>query len=199
MSCRITIKSMLTVFGLALTATSFAAPSASMLVYPCAGCHGTNGVSAGPAIPTIAGISHDYFIDAMKDYRDGDRPATVMGRIAKGYTDEEIKKMAEFFSKEEFVPHKQSYDVKTAKRGYILHRKYCDKCHQDGGRSKEDDAGILAGQWQPYLRYQLEDFRSGDRLAPKKMKKRIHYVEKKVGDKAFDQLLNYWASQDDRK
>lgn len=200
MSGKTMIKGMLTAGGLAVSAATFAAtPSATMLAYPCAGCHGTNGVSRGPATPTIAGISKDYFIDTMKAFRDGDRPSTVMDRIAKGYTDDEIEQMAGFFSQEKFVAFKQPYDVTTAKRGYILHDKYCEKCHEDGGRSKEDDAGILAGQWTAYLRYSLEDFLSGDRMAPKKMRKRVKYVEKKAGDKGFEQLLNYWASQDKRK
>jgi sulfide dehydrogenase cytochrome subunit len=55
----------------------------AMLANTCVVCHGTNGVSTGPAIPTIAGISKAYFTDNMKSYRDGSRPSTVMGRLAK--------------------------------------------------------------------------------------------------------------------
>ena len=170
-------------------------PSASMLANTCAGCHGTNGSSVGPASPTIAGISKDYFIESMKAYQAGDRPSTIMTRIAKGYTEEEIKLMADYFSKQPFVRQKQKFDSAKASTGQKLHKKYCEKCHEDGGRSAKDDAGILAGQWEPFLRYTLEDFTSGNREMEKKMKKKMDELQKAHGDKGLDELVNYYASQ----
>ncbi|RMD69112.1 MAG: cytochrome C [Gammaproteobacteria bacterium] len=73
--------------------------SPAMLGDTCAGCHGTDGVSPGP-IPGIRGFPKDYLVTTMKAFRDGKRPATIMDRIAKGYTDEEIEAMAEYFSGE---------------------------------------------------------------------------------------------------
>jgi sulfide dehydrogenase cytochrome subunit len=177
--------------GVAFAAT----PSASMLGNTCAGCHGTNGNSQGPATPTIAGISSEYFIESMAAYKSGERPSTIMTRIAKGYTDEEIKLMAEFFAKQKFDRKKQKFDPKMAKQGKKLHEKYCEKCHEDGGRSTEDDAGILGGQWKPYLKYTLEDFTSGHREMDKKMKKKLDQLHKSKGDAGYEQLLNYYASQ----
>ena len=177
--------------GVAFAAT----PSASMLGNTCAGCHGTNGNSNGPATPTIAGISSEYFIETMEAYKSGDRPSTIMTRIAKGYTEEEIKLMADFFAKQPFVRQPQAVDAKMAKRGKKLHDKYCEKCHEDGGRSTEDDAGILAGQWKPYLRYTMEDFTSGSREMEKKMKKRLDQLVDKKGDAGLEQLFHYYASQ----
>ena len=75
-------------------------PSATMLANTCAGCHGTFGSSVGPASPTIAGISRDYFIETMLAYKEAQRPSTIMSRIAKGYTEQEIELMAEYFSKQ---------------------------------------------------------------------------------------------------
>ncbi|MGD8497763.1 MAG: c-type cytochrome [Chromatiales bacterium] len=70
----------------------------AMLANPCAGCHGTDGKSPGP-IPGLQGLPEAYLIDTMKAFRDGKRPATVMDRIAKGYTDEEIELMAAYLAK----------------------------------------------------------------------------------------------------
>ena len=75
-----------------------AAPSASMLADTCAGCHGPDGSSMGPAIPNIAGMSAEYFNTVMKEYADDDRYSTIMGRIARGYTKEEIALMADYFA-----------------------------------------------------------------------------------------------------
>ena len=91
-----------------------------------------------------------------------------------------------------------SFDEGKAKKGYVLHDKFCEKCHEDGGRSAEDDAGILAGQWTPYLQFTLNDILSGERQMPKKMAKRVEALQERVGDEGFDFLVNYWASQVER-
>ena len=64
----------------------------------CAACHGTNGVSAGGAIPGLAGADKDYFAAQMKAFKEGKREATVMHQIAKGYSDAEIAAIAGFFA-----------------------------------------------------------------------------------------------------
>ena len=46
-----------------------AAPTASMLADTCAGCHGTDGASVGPATPNIAGLSETYFTDTMLAFK----------------------------------------------------------------------------------------------------------------------------------
>ena len=72
---------------------------AAMLSASCEGCHGTYGRSPG-AIPPIAGKSAEYLRKTLEDFRSGDTEATVMGRHVKGYTDEEIRLIAEYFSKQ---------------------------------------------------------------------------------------------------
>jgi len=171
-----------------------ATPSASMLANTCAGCHGTNGSSAGPASPTIAGISVDYFIETMEAYQKAERPSTIMSRIAKGYTKEEVELMAKFFAKQKFVRQPQKHNAKLAKKGKKLHKKYCEKCHEDGGTSSEDDAGILAGQWQPYVRFSMADFTSGNRPMEKKMKKKMKSLQDEHGDAGIDALINFYSS-----
>jgi len=68
-----------------------------MLSNSCAACHGTDGKSPG-AIPSIHGKSVQFISQALIEFRAGTRPSTVMGRHAKGYTDEEIKLIAEHFA-----------------------------------------------------------------------------------------------------
>ena len=64
----------------------------------CAACHGTNGNSAGGAIPGLAGTNKDYFVAQLKAFKEGKREATVMHQIAKGYTEAEIAAIADFFA-----------------------------------------------------------------------------------------------------
>jgi sulfide dehydrogenase cytochrome subunit len=64
-----------------------------LLTISCAGCHGPGGHSAGP-IPSIYGRTAPSIAEILRAFRDGTRPETVMGRIAKGYTDTEIDAVA---------------------------------------------------------------------------------------------------------
>ena len=41
----------------------------AMLVNTCVACHGENGNSVGPAIPTLAGLSPNYLMGAMLAYK----------------------------------------------------------------------------------------------------------------------------------
>ena len=68
-----------------------------MLSNSCAACHGTDGKSPG-AIPSIYGKSARFIVQALHDFQDGKRPATVMGRHAAGYSDDEIRLIANYFS-----------------------------------------------------------------------------------------------------
>ena len=63
----------------------------------CTGCHGTNGYSEG-GMPLLAGLDKAYIVNAMKEFKAGTRPATVMHQHAKGYSDEQIERIAEFFA-----------------------------------------------------------------------------------------------------
>jgi cytochrome c553 len=71
--------------------------SARSLAATCTGCHGTNGVSAG-GMPSLAGVDKQRIITLMKEFRDGQRPATVMHQHAKGYTDAQIEAIAGWFA-----------------------------------------------------------------------------------------------------
>jgi cytochrome subunit of sulfide dehydrogenase len=69
------------------------------LAAQCANCHGTNGKSVSD-VPSLAGVSASVTIQKMKDFRDGKLPATIMHQLAKGYTDEQVALIADYFSKQ---------------------------------------------------------------------------------------------------
>lgn len=180
------------IFGLTLTGQGMAMPTAEALSYTCAGCHGTNGASSGPAIPSLAGLSKDYLVEAMQAYKNDERNPTIMNRIAKGYSDEEFELMGSFFSSQPVSKNKQRYDYAKAMAGKKLHKKYCSSCHTDGGTVTDDEAGLLSGNSAFFLKYSLEDFHDGSRDMPKKMKKKIKKMLKKDKN-AFEKLINYYS------
>jgi len=89
---------------LALTAAAQAqgsggeGPRTETIARNCTGCHGPDGKSPG-AVPTLAGKPADYLVARMMQLRDGMRESTVMNRILKGFADEDIRKIANYFAK----------------------------------------------------------------------------------------------------
>ena len=77
--------------------TSAIADDGLILALSCAACHGPDGKSPG-SIPTVSGKSEAYIEKALMEFKTGQRPATVMNRLAKGYTDDEIKALAKYFA-----------------------------------------------------------------------------------------------------
>ncbi|MBD2749505.1 cytochrome C [Microvirga sp. BT688] len=64
----------------------------------CSGCHGP-GISDA-VVPPLHGRPPGEIVGAMQDFRTGQRPATVMDRIAKGFTDEETRAIASWLSQQ---------------------------------------------------------------------------------------------------
>ncbi|MCW8955285.1 MAG: cytochrome c, partial [Gammaproteobacteria bacterium] len=149
--------------------TSEPLSQSAMLANTCAGCHGTDGNSQGPATPNISGLSEQFIMDAMEAFKEGERQSTVMNRIAKGYTEKQIELLAKYFSKLPKQWPQQTTTASLVNAGEKLHTKYCVKCHEDNGRSSDEDAGILANQKIPYLKYVLDDVLNGQREVSTKM------------------------------
>ena len=80
-------------------ATAGAASPAERLAGPCQGCHGLDGGSAQgmPALRGTRGVAE--FAALLLEFKAGSQAATVMGRIARGYTDDEIAALARFYGK----------------------------------------------------------------------------------------------------
>lgn len=59
----------------------------------CSGCH-PPAASAETKLPPLRGQNAAEIVAAMEAFRSGERPSTVMGRIAKGFSDDEIRAIA---------------------------------------------------------------------------------------------------------
>jgi cytochrome subunit of sulfide dehydrogenase len=69
----------------------------------CSGCHAVaKGVDT--AVPRLYGRPAAEIAAAMRDFQKGERAPTVMGRIAKGYTDAEIDALATWFAAQKDAP-----------------------------------------------------------------------------------------------
>ena len=82
-----------------LAQPAFAQDAIRYVAANCANCHGTDGRSTGGAgLPGLAGLSRAYFIEQMKLFRTGGRQATIMHQLSKGYTDEQVSRLADYFA-----------------------------------------------------------------------------------------------------
>ncbi len=72
-------------------------PPAAILAGSCASCHGPAGRSPGD-IPPLAGLEAAGIAELMKGFKSGALEATVMNRIAKGFTEEEIVVLADYIA-----------------------------------------------------------------------------------------------------
>jgi cytochrome subunit of sulfide dehydrogenase len=63
----------------------------------CSGCHPSSARVSSP-VPRLTGMDRAAIVKAMQDFRSGQRAGTVMDRIAKGFTDEEVQAIAAWFA-----------------------------------------------------------------------------------------------------
>lgn len=200
---------------LALAALAQAAPpGAAMLANACGGCHGTGGASAGPAMPSLAGQPQAYFAAAMKQYRSGERPSTVMGRLAQGYSDAQIDAMAAYFAAQKPVRQNGPADARLAEQGRAVFYKQCKYCHLDGqlwsqfhryrefdrqcghchadyGDEAKGDTPAIAGQWPRYLEIQLDEFKRGARKMSQRKAQKLNALSRED----MEAVAHFYASQ----
>jgi sulfide dehydrogenase cytochrome subunit len=185
--------------SLLLCSTSLLASNIVALVQLCEGCHSKDGNSTQPDVPIIAGFSYEGFLNTMDVFRANERialayhkpgePETIMNEIAQSLSDEDVEVLADYFSKRPFRPAKQAVDKELASRGEILHKQKCEGCHRNNGAEPEEDAAILAGQWSPYLRRQFVNIKSGKRMVPRTMLRRV----RDLPAEDIEALLNFYA------
>jgi sulfide dehydrogenase cytochrome subunit len=85
----------------ALAAAAFAAnaqENGRNLAAACAICHGSEGRAVTKDVIPLAGLPREHIATQMRAFRDGQRPATVMHQIAKGYTDAQIDAIAGWYA-----------------------------------------------------------------------------------------------------
>ena len=82
---------LLMLLGLLASAAAAAEPPPGAT--SCSGCHPPT-ASAETKVSPLRGQNPADIVAAMQAFRSGERPSTVMGRIAKGFSDDEIRAIA---------------------------------------------------------------------------------------------------------
>lgn len=136
----------------------------------CSACHGVDGNSAITANPKLAGQHPEYLQKQLTEFKSGKRANAVMAGIAGALSDEEMKNLAAYFSKQNLklgqatTNGKGSLGEKIYRGGVAATNvPACASCHGANGAGIPKQFPRLNGQHTDYTLAQLKAFRSGER------------------------------------
>lgn len=84
--------------GLASQSALAQSPSAQAIALNCLSCHDQTDAVQDGAIPLLKGLKQDPLRQILLDFKYGNRAATLMPRLVKGYSDDELAAVARFLS-----------------------------------------------------------------------------------------------------
>jgi len=130
----------------------------------CAACHGDDGNSTNPEVPSIAGQPQLFLENQLILFREELRKSDAMAAVVKGMKDAEVVKLAQHFSK---LPAKSMEsgpaDAALVKQGRARAKELrCGICHLSDF-SGQKQMPRLAAQRELYLEREMRAYRDGKR------------------------------------
>jgi cytochrome c553 len=130
----------------------------------CAACHGDDGNSVNPEVPSIAGQPKLFVENQLILFREELRRSDQMLAVVKGMKDPEVVKLAEHFSKLTAKPMESApADAALVKQGRAKAKELrCGICHLSDF-SGQRQVPRLAAQRELYLEREMRAYRDGKR------------------------------------
>jgi cytochrome c553 len=129
----------------------------------CAACHGANGNSDNPVVPSIAQQPAQFVSTSLYQFREGNRKDPQMSPMAANLSNAEMNELASYFEKQKAAAPKHQSKPENVSAGPGLAKKYnCSQCHGPKMLGQQHIPRI-AGQQYEYLRVQLKGFKAGTR------------------------------------
>lgn len=155
---------------LALAAAAAAAAAAAQDVeagrakaQACAACHGADGNSPTPEIPSLAGQTWRYLYIQLRDYKEGRRSNPLMSPMAQPLSRDDMIAIANFYAAQRLKPSTFKVDEAKALRGKAkAEETLCTMCHL-GGFMGQNEIPRVAGQHYEYIVAQLKAFKARTR------------------------------------
>ena len=127
----------------------------------CAQCHGDQGVSRDPTIPSLAGQDAQYLAATLREYKEGSRDDATMKVLVAPLDEAAIKNLSAFYANQQPQPANVRKPLTTAEWA-----QRCDRCHGVDGNSTDPRLPALAAQRADYLQKVLHAYRTGERKSP---------------------------------
>lgn len=131
----------------------------------CGGCHGPQGVSDQPGIPSLAGQQAEFVTLQMILFREGIRDAAPMNQLSQGLTDQQVEDLAAFYASlppgvpEDRTPMRDGLAQGGAR---LAERLRCGTCHLADYRGQNQVPRINA-QREEFLVHAMQGYRDGTR------------------------------------
>ncbi len=151
----------------------------------CVGCHGEGGVSGNPSTPSLAGQDAQYFIAAMRAYKDGSRNEATMKGLAASLDDPVVKDLAAYYAGQ--TPQRPNVAKPMTA---IEWAQRCDRCHGVNGNSTDPRSPAIAAQRIDYLEKVLRAYKKGERKS-----KEMAVMSEGLDDALVDGLALHYARQ----
>ena len=166
----------------------------------CQGCHGTDGISFEPLVPSLAGQYGGYIEKQIRNYQAGTRTHQIMNAMVGTIADGDAADIAAYFASQPKMKSAGSGN-ETGKdlftRGDISRIVVaCNNCHGAKGKGltpKTAAFPVLGGQQKAYISRQLVNFRDGIRTnSPSDV---MNKIARKLTDAEIEALAEYVSAQ----
>lgn len=129
----------------------------------CAACHGADGNSPTPTIPSLAGQPRQFIVTSLFMFREGRRVNEVMKPFVEKLTNADLNDLALYFSSQKMTLPARKPDPETVARGKaVTEKNNCVQCHT-AALTGQQHIPRLAGQHKDYLLEQLKGFKAAKR------------------------------------
>jgi len=160
------------------------------LASSCEKCHGAEGNSSTPGVPSLAGQQPHYLVTAIQEYHRGDRGTAAMKTILRGANRLELESLALYFASR--TPAQRSAPAHGDPAAGEPLTAMCGGCHGPRGVSSDAATPTLAGQDPQYLIKAIKAYRTS----------RQHWGMQRfvtgVSDKDIENLTAFYAIQSSR-
>jgi cytochrome c553 len=150
---------------LSSSAVAFAADDAAIAqkAQTCVACHGPDGVSKTPGIPSLAGQPKQALTTQLVMFREGNRKSPIMAPMAASLSNPDIDGLGTYFSTKTLPdPTTTAAPDVVATGQKLVQEQHCVACHTASLKGQQQ-MPRLAGQREDYLKAQLDGFHAGTR------------------------------------
>ncbi len=162
----------------------------------CAVCHATDGNSASPANPVLAGQHADYTVKQLANFKSGERKNPVMLGMAAALSPQDMKNLGAYFEAQN-PKTRAAKNLELAKLGRQIYRggnmakgvAACASCHGPSGAGVPAQFPRVAGQFAEYTLAQLQAFRLGERANDPNQMMRV--ISARLSDQEIKAVSEY--------
>ena len=144
---------------------ALAQPLAERLA-PCLACHGENGTSETPLVPSLGGQPPTSLLIQLYQFRERQRLVEPMNELTKDFTDEDLRLFSQEIAKlPPPIPPGDGAEPSRLEKGRAAAQRHrCGFCHNPD-MSGHDHIPRIGAQREDYLVKSLREYKSGERRA----------------------------------